>query len=516
MIGPRIGTAIGTRIGIAVGISADPLVMDAQPASMVGLDGDSNGAGIGVANAADRDFAVMTPNPLVKLNAHYATSVGAGASNTFIDYPSADAVTDLSLYADPGGASMGFEMSLGTTLVRRGVPLPVIQKVCVVGSTLAVEWNPAGTYPAAGSGNLFHISVTKKLAFQASTGRRLAALVVSLGTNDAANAGQAAAFQANMAVFCAAWRAVFPGLVIVWIKTNPDPLGNANFQAVIDAQVAYAATDPLFRLVDNADCLLVSDHLHYTANSYLTIGQRAGSAIATSLGYPQQTIVGAPNFIGYGPIAASATNPVVLSDGDEMDGDLQVMTARLQIIASTIPVAPTGWTLVGTTASLGGGVTETLYVFTRPVTTALISANNGHMPPSTVTVVGGSTGNTARVRTLRGRTLNPTVDASAFTPSMVFGTGPVVVPALTTLSPDTRVALFTGGFCGSAGTMAEMNGILAGFAEVSDTTIGISANNVLDAMATGTLAAPGSSGTFSVTSSAGAVQANAVISFKSS
>lgn len=514
MIGIRVGLHTGIRDGAAIGIGEDE-TGGASPATLIGLDGDSNGVGIAFGSSADRDFGVLTPNPLAKLNSHYATSVANGASNTFIDYPAAGALADLSLYANPNGSSMGFEMSLGTMLVRRGVSLPVIQKTCVTGSTLAVEWNPSGTYPAPGAGNLFNISVANKRAFQSSTGRRFAALAVSLGTNDAANAGQAAAFQANMAAFCAAWRTAFPGLVIVWVKTNPDPLGNPNFQAVIDAQVAYAATDPLFRLIDNADCILGSDHLHYTTSSCLTIGQRIGSAMASALGYPQQTVSGAPDFVGFGPISASTTNPVVLSDGDELDGDLQVMTARLQIISSTIPVAPTGWTQVGTTQSSGGGVIETLYVFTRPVTNALIAANNGHMPPTTVAVVGGSNGNTARVRTLRGTSINPTVDASAFTPSLVFGTGPVVVPALITLSPNTRVALFTGGFCGSPGTMAEANGSLVGFAEISDTTIGISANNMLDAMATGFLAVPGSTGTFSVTSSAGAVQANAVIAFKS-
>ncbi len=299
-------------------------------AALFPLIGDSNCVGIGVADTADRDFAVATPNPAWKINSRYAASVNAGSTNTYTDYPSFRALTDGSLYAASSGQSMGFELSLGSTLVARGVPTPVIPKWGVVGSTLAVEWNPTGSYPAAGAGNLFNLMVTQMLAFQSSTGKRVAAVTVSLGTNDAADTAQASAFQANMGAFCTALRTAFvnPSLVVCWIKTNPDPLGNTFTSAVIAGQVAYALTDPLCLLIDQADVLLVSDHLHNTANGYLTVGQRCGSAIATALGYAKVAVPTAPNWIGGGPIAASTTNPVGVSYGDEADGDLQVASVR--------------------------------------------------------------------------------------------------------------------------------------------------------------------------------------------
>lgn len=518
MIGVRIGMAIGQRVGLAIGVGADPLGGSA-PATIFPQIGDSNIVGIGVADTADRDFAVTTPNPSWLLNSRYASSVGAGLTNTYTDYPSNRVLTSGSLYAASSGQSMGFELSIGSTLVARGVPTPTLPKWGVVGSTLAVEWNPTGTYPAAGAGNLFSLMVAQMLFWQTSTGKRIGAVTVSLGTNDAANSGQASAFQANMGTFCAALRTAFgnPTLVVCWIKTNPDPLGNTFTNTVIAGQIAYVATDPLCLLVDQADCALVSDHLHNTANSYITVGQRIGAAIATATGYPKQTIVGAPNWIGVGPIAASTTDPVGVSYGDEIDGDLQVASLRMQLTGATVPAAtaPSGWTEIGNASSVSSGVTEAVYLYKRPVTTALLNANNGHMPPTTFVNDHAANGNAVKIYTLRGPNLNPTVDASAFTASNTIGNGPVVVPALTTGAPNTRATLFTGGFAGGVSTsMSATNGTLAGFAKAFDSTITISANNSIHALASGTLAAAGSSGTFASSSTAGVIQCNAVVSFK--
>ncbi|MES2170566.1 MAG: SGNH/GDSL hydrolase family protein [Actinomycetota bacterium] len=499
---------------------ADPMgylsarVKPTPPKTLIAIVGDSNCVGIGVADTADSRFAVGTPLAAVQYNTRYAASVGAGASNTYTDYPGFRTLTNLSLYAASGGQSMGFEMSLGPTLLARGMPAPVIVKHGVVGATLAVEMNPTGTYPAAGAGNLFNLQVAQLQAFQTSTGRSLGAIVVSAGTNDAANLGQANAFGANMGAWCTAMRAIFgSGLLIVWIKTNPDVVNaNVNAPTVIAQQVAYAATDPLCILIDQADCPQVSDHLHDTANSSLTIGQRAGAAICDALGYTT-TIGAAPQLIGVGPTGVSTTNPTAVSHGDQKNGDTEVLTVRTGYFAHGTVTTPSGWTPRGvTTDAASSGVTVGLTVFTRQVTTALLAASNGHMPPTTVTIT-GSTGNTATAWTVRGPNPNPTVDSITLTPSNSIGTGPVTVPAFTTSGPNRRVALMTGGFCGSAGTMTEANGTLAGFSERSDGAAGVAANFMIDTWADGTLAATGGSGTFSVSSSANTVQINAVIAF---
>jgi hypothetical protein len=489
------------------------------PETIFPLIGDSNCVGIGVATTADRDFAVTVSNPAWKINSRYAASVSAGASNTYTDYPSNRVLADGSLYASPGSQCMGFEMTMGPALVARGVATPIIPKWGVVGSTLAVEWNPTGSYPAAGAGNLFNLMIAQMLFWQTNTGKKIGAVTVSLGTNDAANSGQASAFQANMGTFCTAIRTALSNasLIICWIKTNPDVAGNAFTSTVISQQVAYAATDPLCLLIDQGDTLLVSDHLHNTDGGYCTVGSRIGHAIATAKGIAPQAIVGAPDWVGFGPIAASTTDPVGVSYGGEINGDLQVATLRLQLTGASVPTAtaPSGWTEIGHTSSTSSGVTIALYVYKRPVTTALINANNGHMPPTTFVNDHVANGNAVKIYTLRGPSLNPTVDAFAFTASNTIGTGPVTVPALATGAANTRVALFTGGFAGSASTtMTETNGTLVGFSEFSDCTITISANNNLHVMASGSLAAAGSSGTFAASSSAGVIQCNAVISFK--
>ncbi len=510
--------SIGTRslrIGLSMGLSVDGVVAGSTVGALIALVGDSNCVGIGVANTADPRFAVNTPISTVRYNTRYAASVNAGSTNTYTDYPGFQTLGSLAPYADPNGQSMGFELGLGQTLTARGVPSPVIVKHGVVGATLAVEMNPTGAYPAAGAGNLFNLQVAQLQAFQTSTGKALGAIIVSAGTNDAANLGQANAFGANMGAWCAAMRAIFgSGLLIVWIKTNPDVVNaNVNAPTVIAQQVAYAATDPLCILIDQADCAQVSDHLHDTANSYVTIGQRAGSAIATGLGYPSVPTSASPVLVGVGPTGVSTTNPTAVSHGDQFNGDTEVLTVRTGYFAHGIVVTPAGWTPQGvTTDSTASGVTVGLTVFTRQVTTALLNAGNGHMPPTTVTIT-GSTGNTATAWTVRGPNPNPTIESITLTSSAVIGTGPLVTPAVTTGGVDRRVALLTGGFCGSAGTLTETNGTLTGFGERSDGAAGIAANFMIDTWADGSRAGAGTSGAFNVSSSANAIQINAVIVF---
>lgn len=499
-IGPHIGPHVGPRIGPRIGASPS--------GSLVLLGGDSNTTGIGVGDSADTGFAVGTPITTTPYNRHYA--VGVGPPPTFVDFPSANTFGSLGLYAASSTQSLGMELTLGPALVAGGLPSPAIALMSVSGSTLAVEWLPTGTYPAAGAGNLFNLFVA--YAKGIAGGRSIPVSVWNLGTNDALDAGQANAFQTNMGAFATALRAAFgANHVIVWVKTNVNT-GNAFTSTVRAKQVAYAATDSLFYLVDDDDLSLLGDGLHFLTNGYLTLGQRAAAGALSKLGYAAQTVTGAPSVLGYGPESHGSSSPLsVVSWGGERDGDLQLLHVNLGIVAGSI-TTPAGWTLVDTVSSTAAGVTEQTAVYTRAVTTALLNANGGHMPAASVAFATAARA-AAKTYTVRGPNANPTVDTSAFTGPNTFDTGPTAHTGVTTTAASELVAVFSGGYCGSSGTMSATS-TLTGFRQIQDTaTVIVTDREIMD-LWTGTQAAAGATGNVSVSSSANMAKLGAVIGVK--
>lgn len=474
--------------------------------------GDSNGVGIGIGDSADTGFRVGTPNTGIPFNAHYA--VGTGPPPTFVDFPSAGSFGSLGLYAASSSQSMGIEMSMGPELLAAGAT-PAIFKMAVSGSTLATEWLPTSTYPAAGAGNLFNLWVARVQAAQSATGRTLGGVVVSLGTNDALSSGQAAAFQANMAAFVAAVRLAFgSSTAVVWIKTNVNT-GNVNTPAVRSGQDAAVAADSTIKLVDNDDLTLLGDNLHYLTNGYLTLGQRCALALLDARGYARRTVTTTPAVIGYGPVASGAGNLTVVSYGGEQDGDLQVLDVGIGIVAGTI-TTPSGWTqAVASGDSTSTGVTVSSTVYVRKVTSALLAANGGRMPATTVTI-GTSTRNAAKPYTVRGpAALDVTnVDATQAFAANVFNTGPVSITGVTTTQANELVLCLTAAYCGSSGTVAVTNGGLAGVTEVQDSASVIVTDRILLAATVGSKAAAGATGAWSYTSSANTVLSANTISIK--
>lgn len=515
MIGTRIGLAVGIRGGLAVGIGADPEGPGGFFATLLtSVIGDSNTVGIGTGDAADTGFNVKTPVPAVPYNAHYAN--GTGPPPTFVEYPGDGVFGPLSLYAASGGQSMGMEMSLGPEMVN-ATANPAIAKVGVSGSTLATEWLPTSTYPAAGAGNLFNLWVARMHAAEAACGKKLVAVFVHLGTNDALNAGQAAATQANIGAFCTAARSAFgAGLVIVWVKTNLASTPT-NVAAVRSGQVAYAGTDPLFALIENDDLPIKGDGLHFQEGSYLELGQRCAYAALDLLGFARKNISTTPAVVGYGTEVHGAANLVVPSWGGERDGDLQLMHVTCGIVTGSI-ATPSGWTLVNASGdATGGGVHENSSVFSRKVTTALLGANSGHMPSTTVTIT-TATRNAAKVYTVRGpAALDVTnVDQSAGTAAAVFNSGPFAITGVTTTAANELVCIFTGGYCGSspANPMAVTAAGLANVVEVQDSVAVIVTDRQVLTLTTGQLAAAGATGSPSATSGANMVMVGHVVSIK--
>lgn len=484
-------------------------VLGASATLFIAQIGDSNNVGIGIGDAADTGFGVLSPNTGVLFNAHYAN--GVGPPPTFIDFPGNQVVGSLGLYAASNVADMGTEITTGSTL-QTATAVPFIAKMGVSGATLAVEWLPTGTYPAAGAGNLFNLWVARMHQLEGLVNRHLDGVIVHLGTNDALDNTQATAFATNMTALATAIRVAFGGSTkIAWVKTNSNT-GNTFTTTVRTGQVTAAAGDPQMALVVNDDLPLLGDLLHFTTSSYLTLGQRLGFAILDLLGFARQSVVTSPRILGFGPGALGAGNLLPVSWGGARAGDIEYLAVVTGIVAGTIPT-PAGWTAVASTTSAASGVTEQYAVFSRVIDAPMLAANNGWTAPTTVAPV-TTARHAAKLFTVRGPNVNPTTDAAAVSAPNTFDTGPTTMGAVTSTATNDLVILFTGGYCGSSGTMTGTNGTLTGFAEIQDGVYVIVTDRELIAVYAGTLAGIGSSGTFSISSSANMVKLGIAVAVK--
>lgn len=160
--------------------------------------------------------------------------------------------------------------------------------VCTMGITatsLAVHWNPAGTYPTAQT-NLFGQFLALGDAAAAAFGSTPAGFVWIQSESDGADATQAAAYAVNLAALFAAVRAHWPGIVIVMTSLSTANT-NATFGATIRAaQIAVQAATQNCTLVNTDDLALMADHAHYTSDACAALGDRIGNALVGLLGLP--------------------------------------------------------------------------------------------------------------------------------------------------------------------------------------------------------------------------------------
>lgn len=450
-------TAAGDTVDIDVGIaSADghitlDLHIDVVPAPpapppppstvdlLVAKIGDSGAKGYAFGAGADPGFLVGTPNEAVRYNMRAADAIGPPP--VFVDFPAPLTLGPLALYDDPSSLSMGSEMSLGPTLLTAVARACVIKACTIPGTTLAVDWLPTGTSPAAGEGNLYHLSRAQIRAFEAQVGRTLDALIVEAGTNDGASADHAGAALANYTALIAQGRADFPGVAIVLVRPNP-AVPNPHMDQVIAAVNAIAAGDPTVRMVDTDDLPLAMS-AHATANGYLSQGQREGFAVLDALGYPRQAPA-EPTVVGWGPEVHGTGDLTAIPWAGSRPGDLEVMPVVVGLAALGAVTPDATWTLASESGDAAAiGVHAGMVVFTRPVTSDLLAGRK--WTPAAHVAITGTTRNAAKIFTVRGPAPGPTYAAGVGFASSTYGTGPTTIPG----GPGTGLRLwFTGGFSG--------------------------------------------------------------------
>jgi hypothetical protein len=507
IMGPRAGVRVGTPAGVRATYTVNP----GPPIHL--LLGDSIQVGIGVGDAADHTSPI--PNALVQYLTHYA--IGVGPPPTFFDYPSANTLGNLNLYAASGGQSLGPEISMGP-VIAAAQSSAIFVKTAVSGSTLATEWNPTGTYPASGSRNLFNIAITQAQTIAVQTGGFVKVAHVILGTNDSLDATNATNFGTNVTAFAAALRSVFgSSLKIVWVLVNSNTT-NPHVTDVRSGLLSAAAGDAQMAVVQYDDCALLGDGLHPTTESYATLGQRMGAAALDLQGITRKQMVtfGATGWgVSWGPGASGSGALSLHSYGGARANGREYLVVTTGIVAGTIPVPSVAngntWSQVGSTvASTSSGVTEQLAVFTRLVSSTDLTNNGGHTAVTTVTPT-TTARHAAKIFYVEGPGLTQTTDASLATSPNTFDTGPTTMAAVTATQADLTL-LFTGGYCGASGTMSATNGTLANYVQLQDAPyVIVTDREIVDAFGgTGT----GSSGTWAVSSSNNMVKLGLAVAVK--
>jgi lysophospholipase L1-like esterase len=477
----RIGLSMALRIGLD-----SPTTVNVYP-----ILGDSNAYGQGVTNNADGGFGLTTPFTTVQLSSHIAP--GVAFPPVFADF-----VGTLQPYTNPNNPSMGIELTMGQALFAAGAK-PLMAVMAVSGSTLATEWLPTSTYPAAGAGNLYNLFVARMRALGT-----VRAITVHLGTNDASTAPMSSAFQSNMTAFLAALRADFSaGLVVAWVKTNVNGSG-AFTSTVRAAQVAVAAGDPNLLLIDNDDIAL-TDGFHFDADGYITIGQRAAFAIADKLGLARQTVTTTPAVLGWGPAAHGAGALAPRSWPGTLVGDLELGIGTTGLVAAA-QTTPAGWALVASTnlTSVFAGLNQQVALYQRAgsnggAATAFADTNNF---------------NAFKCFTVRGPNANPAIDVVNGSVNNNFDTGPLSIPSITTTAANEIVLIFQGGYSGGANGYAATNAGLTSVQLIQSGTYAIGSDFQVIGLTSGIKAAAGATGAASGTSTNSAITVGLQIGIK--
>jgi hypothetical protein len=504
-IGVRVGVVVGVAAGPAAGVSESEI--GGSPATLFGMLGNSNTYGFalfGGATGADPAFNVGTPR-VSRYNWHGS----AGVADPPVFAAAFPGPGDL----DVGGVAarvaadgkMGLEIGIAAALETR-IPVPALASMGLVSATLAVHWLPGTPYPSSGP-DLFLLWVARMHALEAVLGRQLGGAIIDLLSNDTASAPQSAAAGTNIATLTAAIRAIWPGLPIVMPKLSISNLNAANRDTIRALEVTYAAGDSRFALVDNDD-LPLTDGLHWPAQAYLALGDRCGYALMDLLGLARRTVT-TPTVIGWGPGAFGATDlsfanaNAVYSSAAAQNGHLELMIVETGVVSGSAIATPAGWTAVGTLQTTGsGGVFCNVQLFSRPVTTAILNANGGHMPATSYTAADNR--NVAKIITIIGPNANPTIDVA--TPFVANALGASMsVPAITTTANNELVLVIAGGWAGSSSrSQAITNGTLSNFTQHQDGAYPMPTTDALVlTFASGVKATAGSTGTSTVTVTGG-------------
>lgn len=267
--------SIGARVGVSVGVNGVP------PTSIVVIAGQSNAAG-----RADTDditpsalqTLLETPFPSVLLKQKLAQS-----TLDPIVWDSDYATTAVQPRVNPT-QNMGPELSMARYLDRANPNQFRLAKFALGGSGLNDNWRQGSAYPGSpiGGPNLFAQFISFMQAAETELNGRIAAIVWVQGETDALDTSDAAAYQANFTQFISDVRVSFPGVPFIFNRLHSANAGTF-VSTVRAAQTAVDAAVDGTTMVD-CDDLTLTDGQHFSANSYVTLGDKFGLAVLGALG----------------------------------------------------------------------------------------------------------------------------------------------------------------------------------------------------------------------------------------
>lgn len=281
------------------------------PIFVIGPIAQSNGVGNAQFNTASSQNQATYGAPFLPTT--LLQDLAGNIAGGYVSIPTGPARVRGAKYFTFTNGNFGFELSFTRAMYAAGIKHNIIKSA--VGSTsLASDLSPwSNAPPSTGivsntSPNLFWRGMRTIRDGARALNGYIAGFVFDQGENDAANAGYAANYQANLEAAAQQVWAAYPGAPIVVVRL---PAGGSNtYQAtVIAAQNAFAAAHPtLVAIVNTDDIPLQVDGLHYTADGYITLGQRVAAAMLTLQLLPQPTNI--PAF------TVDATSGTPIPNGD--------------------------------------------------------------------------------------------------------------------------------------------------------------------------------------------------------
>lgn len=152
-------------------------------------------------------------------------------------------------------------------------------KVAVGGTSLYTHWNVAGTYPAlpAGIHNLYQQLADDVLAIESETGSLLDTIVWIQGGEDALEPYTASAYAANAEAFVAELHSQLGPFRFVFDRLSSKAA--LPYQDVVREQQAQMAVDIEDAVMVDADDLDMPYPPHYSADAYVTLGDRFANVV---------------------------------------------------------------------------------------------------------------------------------------------------------------------------------------------------------------------------------------------
>lgn len=244
---------------------------------IVAIIGQSNARGRGDHNDLT-DTSLDVPLAAVLLKQQIAVTNDNNLTWTFY-------ATDATQHRVDGGSSLNMGVELKLAYYLNGVVANgwALTKFAVGASDLAVDWNPAGTYPAH-QDNLYTQLLTFLAASEPELNGKIAAIIWDQGEADGGDNTKTAAYQANLTSFFGTLRGSYPNASIIIRRLASGQTSVTNLASIRSTQATVQASLANSALVNSDAAAVQGDNTHFTADGYCTIGKAEALAILGLLG----------------------------------------------------------------------------------------------------------------------------------------------------------------------------------------------------------------------------------------